>query len=233
MNTKSERFEMRLDQSILENVDNWRAEQADLPSRAEAIRRLVDIALQTQTSKPNRKVSISDGEKLILGMLKDMLEPKKERRELDPEFISNAILGGHLWALKWKYSGIFHDYIDNEQTLDDVLNILDMWSFIEEGFADFSQEEKKKFQNETKFSEAKFLGFDGNNESEHMGIARFLVMDMGRFSKFKGRDFNSHCPMLQGYLKMYKSFDLTRASLIGRKLSCDEIINLYKLKFGN
>ena len=34
---KTERFEMRMDRETLENVDTWRADQPDLPSRAEAV----------------------------------------------------------------------------------------------------------------------------------------------------------------------------------------------------
>jgi hypothetical protein len=36
---------MRVSEEFLRKVDNWRRGQADLPSRAEAIRRLIDQAL--------------------------------------------------------------------------------------------------------------------------------------------------------------------------------------------
>jgi hypothetical protein len=42
---KSERFEMLVDPAFLQRLDNWRRKQPDLPSRAEAIRRLVEIGL--------------------------------------------------------------------------------------------------------------------------------------------------------------------------------------------
>ena len=42
---KTERFELRLDPGILEDVDAWRGRQADVPSRAEAVRRLIDAGL--------------------------------------------------------------------------------------------------------------------------------------------------------------------------------------------
>ena len=38
---KSERFEMRVDADFLGTVDEWRRRQPDLPTRAEAIRRIV------------------------------------------------------------------------------------------------------------------------------------------------------------------------------------------------
>lgn len=42
----TERFEMRLSESGVERLDEWRRIQRDLPSRAEAIRRLVDCGLE-------------------------------------------------------------------------------------------------------------------------------------------------------------------------------------------
>jgi hypothetical protein len=38
-------FQMKVPDSFLETVDDWRRKQPDLPSRAEAIRRLVAIAV--------------------------------------------------------------------------------------------------------------------------------------------------------------------------------------------
>lgn len=41
-----ERFEMRAPKGWLDRVDNWRRHEPDLPSRAEAIRRLVVDSLK-------------------------------------------------------------------------------------------------------------------------------------------------------------------------------------------
>lgn len=45
MTSKNERFEMRLDSEALEKIDKWRSERPDLPSRSEAVRRLVEAGL--------------------------------------------------------------------------------------------------------------------------------------------------------------------------------------------
>ncbi len=45
MQVRSERFELRLDQVTIQRIDAWRSDQSDLPSRAEAMRRLVDAGL--------------------------------------------------------------------------------------------------------------------------------------------------------------------------------------------
>lgn len=42
---KQRRFEMRADDRFLKRVDDWRRHQKDLPNRSEAIRRLVELAL--------------------------------------------------------------------------------------------------------------------------------------------------------------------------------------------
>jgi hypothetical protein len=42
---QTERFQMRVSPSFLKIIDEWRRKQLDLPSRAEAIRRLVEQAL--------------------------------------------------------------------------------------------------------------------------------------------------------------------------------------------
>jgi hypothetical protein len=42
---KSERFIFSAAPSLLRRVDEWRRQQADLPSRAEAVRRLIEAGL--------------------------------------------------------------------------------------------------------------------------------------------------------------------------------------------
>ncbi len=39
---------MRLDIETIESIDEWRRKEPDLPSRAEAIRRLVQLGLQAK-----------------------------------------------------------------------------------------------------------------------------------------------------------------------------------------
>ncbi|MCD8497657.1 MAG: hypothetical protein LRZ85_05960 [Alphaproteobacteria bacterium] len=104
MNTKSERFEMRLDPEIIERVDTWRSEQMDIPSRAEAIRRLTEYGLSAYQSHP---VKLDDGSKLILVMLSELYEKMNVKGEIEPSFIKSVIYDGQYWALKWQYPGIF------------------------------------------------------------------------------------------------------------------------------
>ena len=74
-----------------------------------------------------------------------------------------------------------------------------------------------------------FAGFDGNYETQYMGIAMHLVDSMGRFSRFKGRSFNSHMPKVARYAVMTKLFEPMRRNLTHRqRLSVNQVIELLK-----
>jgi hypothetical protein len=48
---QTERFQMRVSPTFLRLIDEWRRKQSDLPSRAEAIRRLVELGRAAPTSR--------------------------------------------------------------------------------------------------------------------------------------------------------------------------------------
>lgn len=225
---KTERFEMRLDRETLDRVDAWRSEQQDLPSRAEAVRQLVGVGL---TVRGKGDFRISSGEMLILMMMRDLYKHLGVEGEIDPDFVEKTIGGGHYWGLGWNYSGLFHGHVDNQQVVDDVVNMLDMWEFIEIGYANLSDNEKSVVEEEvaSRGKAVMFPGFDANNESEHYFIARYLINDLDRFQKFKGRELNSHFPHMETYRRMWQEFEPMRATLIGRNLSCSEIVALLKV----
>lgn len=226
MAPKNERFELRLDEELLERVDNWRVDQSDIPSRAEAMRRLMEVGLSKSTKQT--AVKFSDGEKLMFMMFRDVYKHLKISGETNVEFIAETIYGGHYWAPKWEMNGLFHDHEDNLKDVNFVVDVLDMWSFIEEGYASLDSERKALVELEAApfGKDPKFNGFDGNNESSHMSIARFFVEKMDRFSRFKKRDFNSHHATLAGYSRMLKVFEPIRAGLIGHGLNAAQIISI-------
>lgn len=59
--TASTRFEMRAGNDWLRKLDGWRRDQADLPPRAEAIRRLVELGLQVSAFQIGDMVTTDDG----------------------------------------------------------------------------------------------------------------------------------------------------------------------------
>ena len=220
------RFEMRLEQDILEQVEEWRAEQSDILSRAEAVRQLLQIGLAKAGS------TISDGEKLILMMLRDLHEHQGVSGDTDAEFIQNALLGGHYWAFRWKMHGLIHDHVDSRRDVHEVANVLEMWHFIESGFARLSRKEKERVISKAgiRGKNVVFLGFDGNTESNLISIAKFLVNDLDRFEGFKGRKLNSHSPSIGTYRRMLGVFQPMLPTLIGGELAASEIISLLKAR---
>lgn len=227
MPPKTERFEMRFDPETLDLIEEWREEQPGYPSRAEAIRRLVLLGI-------NSTKKFSDADKLLVALVSDIhrhFEIKRDPNALDPDFISSALWGGHEWALSWKYPGIFDSYVDSEDVRVEALNIIDMWYFLELAWEDFSDEQKDKLRAEVELygNDLEFPGFDGNNESEYLGIARFVVEKLGRFERFSGRIKNSHFPSLDMHRRMLKVFQpMFPHSVAGKNLSLEEVIAILK-----
>jgi uncharacterized protein YfbU (UPF0304 family) len=223
---KGERFEMRLDEDVLNRVDQWRAKQSDVPTKTEAMRRLVELGLAKSSGE---SVQFSDGEKLLVVMMRDIYKHLKiTNGESDPDFMAEVIFGGHYWAPKWKMQGLYHDHEDDPRDVSLVVDVLDMWSFVEEAYEKFSKKEKERIEKEAEpfGTNVRFLGFDGNNESTHIGITRFFVEKMGRFSRFKKRDFNSHMPTVERYRRMLIVFEPMRRGLIGNGLSASQVISI-------
>jgi len=228
--SKSERFEMRLDEDTLERVDAWRAQQPDFPTRSEAMRRLVEQGLARASSKA---IALSDGEKLLALMLRDIYKGLKLKGgETDFDFIAQVIFGGHYWAPTWKLSGVFHGHADKEEDVRFVVDVLDMWSFIEGAHAKLSQKNKDRIAKEAApfGTHVQFVGFDGNNESELFSIARFVVDDMNRFTEFQGRELNSHAPTRARYERMLTVFRPLRDRLVGVSLDTDQLIAILKAR---
>jgi metal-responsive CopG/Arc/MetJ family transcriptional regulator len=52
MERKSIRFEVRLPPDLGDEIDDWRRKQKDIPSRAEAARRLIECGIEAEKQKP-------------------------------------------------------------------------------------------------------------------------------------------------------------------------------------
>jgi len=52
MERKPTRFELRLPPDLGDEIDAWRRQQPDLPARAEAARRLIELGLRAAAAKP-------------------------------------------------------------------------------------------------------------------------------------------------------------------------------------
>ncbi|WP_300463822.1 YfbU family protein [Desulfobacula sp.] len=177
-------------------------------------------------------MQLSNGEKLILIMLSEIYEKMGVEGELDPGFIRSAIFSKNEWGLEWKYSGIPFEKEETPALVKEVVNILDMWSFIEDSYKKTSNDEKKQIKEEAEpFGEhVKFSGFDGNNESEYLNVAHFFINDLKSFLCFEGRGLNSHCPSIEVHRRMYDVFEPMRAEAGSGLLSSNQIIEILKAK---
>lgn len=175
-------------------------------------------------------MKITDGEKLIILMLSELYEELEVNGEIDPKFIKEAIFSNNLWALPWKYSGIPFEDQEDPEIAREVLDILDMWSFVEHSYAQLNDEQKALLEKEAApfGKDPRFPGFDGNNESEYMGAASFIVNELERFKGFKGRSFNSHCPSIDGHRRMLSVFKDVRNNLDFGPMSGDDLSAILK-----
>lgn len=225
-----ERFEMRIDSELLERLDNWRNIKGDTPSRAEAVRRLIEAGLANENE--GRPPQFTDGEKLIALMVGDLIKGLKVETDMNISLVEKAIYGGHNWALGWEMPGIFHGHADSLSDVRFVVDVLDMWTFLEEAYETLRDVDNQRLVAEVGpiGENIAFSGFDGNKESEYLSIVRFLVEDLGRFGRFKSRSLDSHSPTIGRYARMFDAFEPIRAKLIGRRMNIDELIEVLKAR---
>jgi uncharacterized protein YfbU (UPF0304 family) len=234
---KSERFELRLDEDGLARIDEWRRQQPDVPTRAEAMRRLVDVGLAQSSPE---SITFRPADKLIIALLCELFQHFKINRGINPDLVLEVLYGGHNWALKRQATPgmpahLFHHEEDKEEDVAFVVDVLDMWDFIETAHQKLSKKEKDRIAADVDNpfgKHVKFRGFDSHHqsgESRLLHIARFMIEKLGNFkSIFGSRDLDSHLPMAAEYKRMYRVFEPIRSTLIGTSLSADQIIQILK-----
>jgi uncharacterized protein YfbU (UPF0304 family) len=174
----------------------------------------------------SEKVTLSPGEKLILLMLSDVTDQLKINTNTDTKLIRAAIHTGNLWGLEWELSGVFHGHETSKAVVEETVNFLSMWERLEQSYNNLPQADKDSLLNQVKLfsSGVVFPGFDGNNESEYLTTANFLIKDMDRFTHFEGRkDMNSHMPMVEAYQRMYAVFEPILMHVSNQDFSAAEI----------
>lgn len=175
-------------------------------------------------------MNITDGEKLILIMLSEIYDKLGVDGEIEPGFIRSAIFSNNIWSIPWKYVGIPFEGEETPEVVKEVLDVLDMWSMIERSYENLPKEQQEWVAKEASpfGKDPKFPGFDGNNESEYMGVASFLVNDLDRFEEFKGRNFNSHCPSIDSYRRMLSVFKLILRDLNFQPIPAQALVDILK-----
>jgi uncharacterized protein YfbU (UPF0304 family) len=173
-------------------------------------------------------MNISDGEKLILLMLSDLYQKLELDGEIDPDFIKSALFNDQMWGISWKYTGIPFANDETPPEVSFVVDVLDMWDFIELSVERLSKEDREVLaeQADPFGRNPSFNGFDGNNEGREMSIARFLINDLERFQRFSGRDLNCHHPSLDMHMRMLEAFKPIRERTPGTPLGVESLVQI-------
>lgn len=223
----NKKIEIHLDKNFIGRIDTWMEKTGRARSLPDAVLQLVDIGLGKITGE---NVQLSDGDKLNFMILRDIVKHFKIRNaETKVDLVADAIYGGHYWAPIWEMRYLFHNHADCSEEVSLVVDTLDMWSFIEVGIDKLSPQEREEIKEANHGYLPQFEGFDSHDEGSLMSITRFLVENMGRFSHFKKRDFDSHAPNAARYRRMATAFKPIRATLdFNRNLKVEQIIELLK-----
>jgi hypothetical protein len=145
-------------------------------------------------------VKLTEAEKLILTNQYEVLKGIYPRRKDEFDLISSALQNGYEEDFK-QLIGHFEAPLE-AGVYREVRNVLEM-------FRALGPEET---------SGVRFAGFDGNEEIDHYGYARFLLEDRGLWKESRPSDanYNTHYPVLSEYREMLeewekcvKKFDLT------------------------
>lgn len=149
-------------------------------------------------------MKFSDGERLILVMLAEVMEEMNLNREIDPSLVKTLVYNNDEWALKRKYSGLFSSEGLSDPEVKETGDILWMWRIIEHNIAELTGEEADEAKG---WNFTKFTGFDGNHDRHH-GIAHTMIQTLGESQDFKDRALDSHTQgSLPRYRAMYAKFD--------------------------
>ena len=169
-------------------------------------------------------MQISDGEKLIIGMLCAIYKKLGIKDDIDPEFVEKALWGGHYWAIEDEISSLLHDE-DRPDHVKEVREILTMWRELKESIDALSPGDRKRVEVDAApiGADPKFRGFDGNNESAHLSISRFMIEEMGMFEEFRGIDLDSHTYTLENYRRMLAAYNSLWPGRVFGNLDADQI----------
>ena len=120
--------------------------------------------------------------------------------------------------------------LEMEQARSEVREILWMWSVVEKAYGLLSDDERNRIELEAGGfgRDVRFIGFSGNEETEHLSAARDLVY--GDFHMFRGRDLESDLPYLVWYRQMLRIFEDRLNTRPTEDLSVSDIIALMKAR---
>lgn len=170
-------------------------------------------------------MQLSDGERLIVVMLAEVMEAMGLNGEIDPKLVKTLAYDHDDWAIAHKYHNLFNSEGPSEETVKETQDILWMWQVIESSIEELEgaeAEQAAQFQPHTQFT-----GFDGNHDPHH-GVAHTLIKRLGLFDRFADRNLNSHSQAtLPRYRNMLPKFDAAMEGNQGEPLTIEELTVIF------
>ena len=149
---------------------------------------------QTMEARPGR-VLLAELHRLLRGGRNDLERPAS-KRELDADFIADAIGAGDLWAIARQHPGLELESGAPPADVREVCGILEMWAWLERSFAMLDLAAQTRLLERLGARKIGFHGFDGEHEGRAANIARRLIVDLGLWEVFAGRGLDSTTPTL-------------------------------------
>ena len=156
------------------------------------------------TNKNNLETDIRPADRLIMWLLSRVLDKHDDTEDQKiASLIQDSLDEGHLWAIDREYGFNWDHPVVSRETMNIVLDILDMWLVIEGSIAKLSAQDKAQLIANLKVgSSPQFLGFDANNESEFHSVAVMLIKRLGTYQHFAGHNLSSGAPQAEKYKSM-------------------------------
>ncbi len=136
-------------------------------------------------------------ERLFLYNQYDILEKLDSDNGIDYKRYKDILLYGYE-SEYYIFTNFFSDV--STDICNEVINILNMFRTL---YFSYKELENKEDIEEYKVT---FQGFDGNEELEHYGFAKWYISD-GNFQEFSGVDMNSHYNKLNYYRNMLSKYN--------------------------
>lgn len=144
-------------------------------------------------------MELSQSERLILynqyEILKQLTKDKHDIKHY--ETVQTALQSGYTRNYDIFCSHICEKELESEK-MTYVYDVLDMYRLLSDSVDELHAPEKELINSH----DISFRGFDGNEESEYLGYADFIINSLGAYSENKRPALNSHAPTLWRYDKM-------------------------------
>lgn len=176
-------------------------------------------------------MKLSNEGRLIVAMLASIQRKlciTEDHDAVDPDFILGAIYQRQEWAIPVRYTGLFEAEA-TPPTVGTVLDHLSMWTELERCFDALSQADQVRVTAAVGPSrmQVRFPGYDAKQESDYLGVTRFIIEYMQTHPAFAERsDYVAGRPMAAQYDAMMQTYRDERQSTGAAALAPEQLIKV-------